>query len=63
MNREKLPVKQLRKLEAAVTGFVDKLEISCGETVYQCDRVILGALEFIDELCEIVGYHEYEEDE
>jgi hypothetical protein len=42
--------------------FIEKNEISCGESIYQCDHVITNAYEFIHSICEIVGYKEYEED-
>lgn len=46
--------------------FIKDNKIDCAETVYQSDRVIKNAYEFIQEICEIVGYdgeYEYEEDE
>lgn len=54
---------QKEALWEAVTRFVDEQKISCGEAIYQCDWVSESALEFIEELCDIVGYAEYEEDE
>jgi hypothetical protein len=43
--------------------FVEKQNINCEETVYQTDRVIENAYEFIDGCCEIVGYKKCEDDE
>jgi len=37
--------------------FVKTNEISCGETIYQADHVIESAHEFIEGVCNIVGYH------
>lgn len=37
-------------------GFIAKQSISCAEAVYQSDRVILNAYDFIAEICEIAGY-------
>jgi hypothetical protein len=41
----------------------DKNEIICPETIHQCDHVILGAYEFMEGLCEIVGYAKIEEED
>lgn len=41
--------------------FVKDQNIHCAETVHQSDRVIENAYVFIEQLCNIVGY--YEEDE
>lgn len=43
-------------LIAEVRDFIDKEDIYCAETIYQCDNVVLGALEFIERLADIVGY-------
>ena len=42
--------------------FIKDNEISCPETICQSDKVIQNAYDFIEEICEIVGYHKYEED-
>lgn len=36
--------------------FINEHDIGCSETIYQCDRVILNATDFIEGVCEIVGY-------
>lgn len=54
---------QKESLWEAVTRFVDEQRISSTETVYQSDRVIENAYEFIEELCDIVGYYEFEDEE
>lgn len=54
---------QLKKLWAAVTAFVDRHDISCGEVVYQSDRVIENAYELVNELAQVVGYAQVEEDD
>jgi hypothetical protein len=43
--------------------FIEKYKISCPESVYQQDYVIENAYEFIEGVCDIVGYYEYAEDE
>lgn len=42
--------------------FIKDNKIDCAEVVYQNDRVIRNAYEFIEEICEIVGYDESEDD-
>lgn len=54
---------QKEALWEAVTRFVDEQRISCGEAVYQTDWVAENSLELIEELCDIVGYYEYEDEE
>jgi hypothetical protein len=54
---------QKEALWEAVTRFIDEQRIECGEAIYQTDRVIQNAYEFIEELCDIVGYYEYTDEE
>lgn len=57
---------QLAAAEAIVKmvrEFIDTQDISCAETIYQSDRVIENAYEFIEKLCDLVGYKKYEDDE
>ena len=49
------------KLWELCRGFVEKQKISCAETIYQCDNVIENAAEFIERICDIVGYKEEKE--
>ncbi len=44
-------------------AFVVKQTIRCPETVYQCDWVIENAYEFIEGVCNIVGYEGSDDDE
>lgn len=43
-------------LRGLVEAFVQEQRISCAETIYQSDRVIENAYEFIQRLCDVVGY-------
>jgi hypothetical protein len=43
--------------------FVNDQEIDCAETIYQCDWVIENAYEFIQEVCEVVDYKPYEDED
>ena len=42
--------------------FIKDNDISCSETIYQTDRVITNAHEFIEKICDIVGYSYNKED-
>lgn len=48
-------------LLAEVRDFVAEQNIYCPETIYQMDRVMENASEFIQRLCDIAGYKEDEE--
>jgi hypothetical protein len=43
-------------LVAHCREFIAKQGITCAETIYQVDRVMENAAEFIEGVCEIVGY-------
>jgi hypothetical protein len=47
---------QLRALLGVCSGFVEENKISCPEAVCQCDWVITNAYEFIEDICDVVGY-------
>jgi hypothetical protein len=51
------------KLYQIVTHFIEEQSIGCAEDVYQSDRVIENAYEFIHKLCDVVGYKELEEED
>lgn len=42
--------------------FIKAHDIGCAETIHQSDRVILAAPDFIEGICNIVGYVEVDED-
>lgn len=46
-----------------VRKFIQDNKISCGETIYQSDRVGENSLEFIEQLCEVVGYYKGEDED
>ena len=48
-------------LYALCKRFIDDNGITCPETIYQTDRVVLNALEFIEHVCENVGYARVED--
>jgi hypothetical protein len=43
--------------------FIEDQSIGCAETIYQTDWVIENAYEFIEDICDIVGYDNSEEDD
>lgn len=51
------------ELEREVRAFVEKHNITCAETIYQQDSVILDAMEFIERLVDFTGYKETDEDD
>ena len=49
---------QAHSLVKLCEQFIQDQRISCAESVYQTDRVIENAYEFIEGVCAIVGYYE-----
>jgi len=45
-----------------VEKFIKEQKITCVESVYQSDRVIENAYEFIEKLCNISGYCQIDDD-
>lgn len=43
--------------------FISDQGITVPETIYQTDRIILNACELIEDICDIVGYKEREDDD
>lgn len=50
-------IERLRKLEKCCKQFIKENDVGCPETIYQTDKVSENSLEFIEEVCKIVGYH------
>lgn len=60
MNRDEIAACVLEIVE----DFIKKQEITCAETIWQSDWVIENAYKLIEDLCEVVGYYDYgDEDE
>lgn len=51
------------KLMALCLDFVKQQRIYCPETIAQSDRVIENAYDFIQDICNIVGYYHDPEDD
>lgn len=47
-----------KKLQKLCEEFIKKQKISCPETIYQTDHVIENAYEFIENICNIIGYYD-----
>ena len=60
MNKEP-SVKEMAALWNKCLEFVEAQRIGCPEIIYQTDWVIENAYEFIEDVCDIVGYKEDEE--
>lgn len=56
-------IEELRKLKAHCKAFVKDQQIWGSECVYQSDRVIENAYQFIDGVCEIVGFETIPEED
>lgn len=54
---------EAKKLWNTCQRFIHEQVICHPETIYQCDRVVENALEFIEEVCKVVGYEEFIEDD
>ena len=42
--------------------FIRESEISCPETIYDRDSLQLQCLELLEQICDLIGYHEDEEE-
>jgi hypothetical protein len=51
-----------KQLMALCKKFIDEQDIHCGETIYQSDRVIENAYSFIEDVCNIVGYKDIDDE-
>lgn len=56
-------VREMAALWNACLNFIKKHEIGCSESIYQSDRVMIAAPELVEEVCNIVGYIPYEDEE
>ncbi len=56
-------IKHPEKLAKIVREFIDELNLTCDEDIHGTDRVIDHANDFVEELCDLVGYAEPEVDE
>ncbi len=43
--------------------FIKDNEITCSETIYQSDKIEANALDLIEQICELIGYYEDEEED
>lgn len=61
MINHKPTVEEMEALWKVCTDFIDEQRIGCEEVIYQTDWVIENAYEFIERICDVVGYDEEEE--
>lgn len=62
MNREPTHAELMALWNVAVR-FIKEQEIGCAETIYQTDWVIENAYEFVEAVCDVVGYLPLEDEE
>ena len=60
---EKYLITEAGRLAYEVKKYVVKQNITCAETIYQTDRVIINAYEFMDKIFKMVGFVKGEDDE
>ena len=63
MITEKPTVEQMEKLWNTCARFIRKLEIDHAENIYQSDETWEKAPDLVFDVCEIVGYYDYPENE
>jgi hypothetical protein len=51
-----------QKLFELCQKFIHNQRITCSEDIYQSDRVIENAYTFIEDICDIVGYMETDDE-
>ena len=51
----------MKSLHDHCVKFIQENQITCAESVYQTDHVIANAYEFIEDVCNCVGYAHTEE--
>lgn len=56
-------MEKAEKVLAIIYEFIEEQRIGCAETIYQSDRVIDNAYDFIEALCNVAGYMEIEDDD
>lgn len=52
---------ELMALWKVCKDFVEKYKISCPEGIYQRDSIMVASPELVEDVCDVVGYVEYEE--
>jgi len=55
--------KQKDELLQICIDYIYENQISCSEVIYQSDRIILNVQEFIERICDVVGYCEVKEEQ
>lgn len=43
--------------------FIKENQITCSETIYQSDKIEANALDLVEQICELLGYYEEDEEE
>ena len=53
---------QKEKLAELCKKFIADNDISCAEAIYQCEGVVLASPQFIESMCNIVGYADVDQE-
>ena len=56
-------LEQFVKLWNICKGFVNKYKPTCPESINQVDEINLACSDLVEEICECVGYYDYEKEE
>jgi hypothetical protein len=56
-------VEQLGELWNICKRFINKYKPSCAESINQVDEINLACSDFVEEICECVGYYEYKKED
>lgn len=54
---------KMKKIVDMVENFILDNKIRCSESIWQRDNIIENAYDFIENLCDIVGYYKDDEEE
>jgi hypothetical protein len=63
MGRIKLNAASPETVRQICINFIEKNQIGSPETIYQSDTVIQNAYDFIKQVCDAVGYYEFDDED
>jgi len=56
-------IEDLKQVYNLIADFIEEHKITGPETIYQTDRVCEYAPELVEDLAEVVGYYDYEDED
>lgn len=54
---------ELMALWNTCVAFIEKHKIGCAESIYQLDSIIIASSELVENVCNVIGYLPYEDEE